>query len=379
MKRLSKRLTLSLGFAALALSLCTLVQAQTAPAQPAPAASATGITGTMDITYDTRTLKDTSGDLKANSPAKGAKDKYVLNLAVNKSVLFTGQISRQPNLYSRIVARKEQAAQLYYKVGVAVVNPKNEKQTKSVGTWVGTVPIDQTSGAYQLGSGGDSPLRFAIEQVGKQTAFTDQFSGTLQGKAEKKESLASYTFYRVVGDKKVKVEVKRSDPMRFNNIRLARGPSDNYSTVTANGRLDYDYETGNYLTDGITFTYPDGHNEKVTGSIKWVEDPARKQNGKGHYEFNLRWDEDQHKPKQGEGAAFSAANEEDAFFAVDASVPSLTGNVEYVDTFIDANADEPQPSSSKVTYALVGNQLNKEQVMAFAKLWLVAIGPTNDE
>ena len=43
--------------------------------------------------------------------------------------------------------------------------------------------------------------------------------------------------------------------------------------------------------------------------------------------------------------------------------------------------EEPseQPTSSKVTYALKANKLSKQQVMNFFKLWLVAIGPTNDE
>jgi hypothetical protein len=348
-------------------------------AQQAPAPVQATIKGTMDITYNTRTNLDNSGDLKPNSPAIGAKDKYSVNLTVNNFVNFNGTIERQPNLYTSLIQRKKQSAQLYYKLGLSVINPNNPQQTKSVGTWVGTVPVDEQSGYYSLSGGGESKLRMAVEQVGKQSAFTDQFGGFLVGKAAKKESLASYTFNRIVAGKTVSITVKRTDPMKFNSIVIARGPSDNYSSSVVNGRLDYDYETGNYYTDGIVFSYADGHQEKVTGSIKWVEDAQRKTNGKGHYEFNLRWDEDKYQPKQGEAAAFQTANQEDAFFAVDASCPSLTGNISYVDTFIDASAEEPVPSSSKVTYDLTGNKLSKEQVMAWAKLWLIAVGPVNDE
>ena len=47
-------------------------------------------------------------------------------------------------------------------------------------------------------------------------------------------------------------------------------------------------------------------------------------------------------------------SDEDAFFAVDNSVPSLTGRISYVDTMMSGS---DQPSSSKVTYALNANKL----------------------
>ena len=64
-------------------------------------------------------------------------------------------------------------------------------------------------------------------------------------------------------------------------------------------------------------------------------------------------------------------------FAVDNSIPSLTGKISYVDVL--PNGDESAPSSSKVTYALNANKLSKQQVMNFFKLWMIAVGPTNDE
>jgi hypothetical protein len=67
---------------------------------------------------------------------------------------------------------------------------------------------------------------------------------------------------------------------------------------------------------------------------------------------------------------------EDAFFAVDNSVPSLTGNVAYTDTMIGG---KDVPASSKVEYSLNANKLTKQQVVNFFKLWMIAVGPTNDE
>ncbi len=344
------------------------------------------IAGTMDITFNTRTNLDTTGDLKAGSAAAGAKDVYKLDLRVAQTTRFFGEITRQPNLFTSTLGRKKQDAQLGFNVNLQVLNPKDLKQSRDVGKWVGTVPIDTASGAFDLAGGvaQQSPLRIAIDTVGKQSGFTENFSGRLVGKAEKKESLASYTFKRVVGDKTVQVVVKKSDPMRFDNIRLAKGPSENYPPTTVNGRLDYDYETGNWYTDGIRFSYNmDGKDvtDVVTGSIKWVEDPDRAANGKGYYDFNLRWNEEAAKSGGGggnktEADAFAKMSDEDAFFAVDNSIPCMTGRISYVDTM---SGGSDLPSSSKVTFALNANKLTKQQIMSFHKLWLVAVGPTNDE
>jgi len=337
------------------------------------------IAGTMDIDFSTRTNKDTSGDLKTGSPALGAKDSYKFNLVVVDTTRFSGMVTRQPNLYGKTLGRKQQEAQLFYSVDLAVRNPKDLKQEKNVGKWVGTVPIDQASGAFDLAGGKakESALRISVDAVGRAAAFQETFRGKLVGKAENKESLAAYTFKRVVGGKERIVTVKKSDPMRFDNIVLAKGPADSYPTTTVTGRLDYDYETGNWYTDGIRFKYDlDGkeYEDVVTGSIKWVEDADRATNGKGLYDFNLRYNEDKNKKSGGEAAAFDKMSDEDAFFAIDDSMPALTGRVNYVDTMSGETV-----SNSKVTYGLHANKLTKVQVMNFFKLWTLAIGPTNDE
>jgi len=336
------------------------------------------IAGTMNIDFKTRTNLDNSGDLKQGSPALGAQDKYSFQLSVAKTTEFAGDIMRQPKLFSSVLGRTKQNAKLAYNSNISVLNPKDLKQKRAVGKWVGEVAIDPNSGAYNLGGGG-SPLRIAIDAVGTARSFTDNFNGRLMGKAEKKESLGAYTYKRLVGNKTVEITVKKSDPMRFDQIELAKGPAEVYPHTFVNGRLDYDYETGNWYTDGIRFKYnADGrdYEDVVTGSIKWVEDPERATNGKGHYEFNLRFNEDKNKPASSEAAAFDKMSSEDAFFAVDASVPCLTGRIEYADTFISGGTT---PSSSKITYHLNANKLTKQQVVNFFKLWMVCIGPTNDE
>jgi hypothetical protein len=341
------------------------------------------IAGTMDIDFETRVKKDTSGDLKEGSSAAGAKDKYSFQLAVAKTTEFAGTITRQPNLFTKTLQRRKQDAQLFYSINLSVLNPKDLKQKRTVGKWVGTVPIDEASGAFDLGGGSrlkdKSQLRISIDAVGKAPAFEDMFAGRLVGKAQAKDNLASYTYKRLVGDRTVEVTVKKSDPMRFENLALAKGPAEVYPRTIVNGRLDYDYETGNYFADNIRFKYSlDGtdYEDVITGTIKWVEDPARATNGKGYYDFNLRFNEEKNKSASGEGAAFEKMSAEDAFFAVDNSVPCLTGRVQYVDQIPSGSE---QPTSSKVTFNLNANKLTKQQVMNFAKLWLVCIGPTNDE
>src|SRR5207247_2319885 len=152
------------------------------------------------------------------------------------------------------------------------------------------VPVDEKSGGYLLDGGGVqgvSPLRIVVDTTGGQQGFADNFGGRIFGKAEKKESLAGYTYKRFVGNKEGEITVKKVDPMAFEN-----------------------------------------------------------------------------------------ANPEEAFFAVDEDLPSLTGRIDYVDTFISGGTT---PSASKVTYHLKANKLTKQQVMNFFKLWLLCVSPTNDE
>jgi hypothetical protein len=337
---------------AAAVSLAALASPALAQSTLEPITKDDVIVGTMDIQFNTRTGTDTSGTLAEGSPVLGSKDIYSFKIDVVETLGFQGKITRQPNLFSKIIGSKKQNAQLWYDVSLIVRMPSDLKVQKTVGKWVGT--------------------------TGNVAAFKEMFTGYLVGKAEKKENLLEQTYKRVVGNKTYEIKLKKSDPMRFENVVLAKGPVGTFPTSTVNGTLNYDYETGNYFADNITFNYNlngKDYTDVLTGTIKWVEDPMRKTNGKGHYEFNLRFNEEKNKAPAGEAAAFAKMSDEEAFFAVDNTVPTLTGKVAYVDTM---SSDE-MPTSSKITYNLNANKLNKVQVVNFFKLWLIAVGPTNDE
>ncbi|MDX2131598.1 MAG: hypothetical protein SFY69_06075 [Planctomycetota bacterium] len=351
-----------------------------AQGQPAPLTEDNVIVGTMDIEFATRTNLDTTGKLKEGSAALGAKDTYRLKMNVAKTTEFVGEITRRPNLYSRLLGRKEQQAELGYSIDVFALNPNDLKQKLPVGKWVGQVPIDQQTGAYDLSGGAkaERPLRMAIDAVGRAPAFNDTFGGRMMGKAEKKEGLGSITYKRLIGKRELTMVVKQSDPMRFDNLILAKGPRDSNPRTSVTGRLDYDYETGNWFTDGIKMRYQMSGKDvedTITGTIKWVEDADRAANGKGYYEFNLRFNEEANRTPTSDAAPFEEMSSEDAFFAVDNSVPCLKGRIEYADT-LDADGNT---IASKVTYGLHANKLTSQQIMNFFKLWMIAVGPTNDE
>ncbi len=333
------------------------------------------IVGKMSIDFKTRTDVDSDG-----KPNAGVSDLYSFALSAVETVEFAGEIKRQPKL-TGFIGRETQPAELFYDLNLTLANPKDLKQKRTIGKWVGTVPMDIKTGVYDLSGGKEkgSPLRFAIDTVGKAQGFIDPFGGKLVGKAEKKDGLFSRTYNRVVGGRTVSITLKKSDPMTFQGIELAKGPVEVYPRTIVNGSLDYDYETGNWYTDGIRFSYTFNGKpveDVLTGTIKWVEDAARESNGKGYYEINLRYNETKHKASSTEGAAFEKMSDEEAFFAVDNTLPSLSGRIEYTDTFISGTTT---PASSQVVFKINSTQLSKQQVVNFFKLWLVCIGPTNDE
>lgn len=343
------------------------------------------ITGTMDIAFKSRTSKDTSGKFEKDSPKLGVKDEYRLAINVANTTEFSGVIERQPPIKVKLVGMEAQPGALIYDIDLAVLNPSNLSQKKTVGKWVGSAPLDAKTNTHDLSGGKEhsSPLRMAVDTVGAAQGFTDNFKGLVVGKQSKTEGWTekamNFTFERVIGKKKVKIEAKKTDPVQFKNVQLAKGPSAIYPHSALSGRMDYDYDTGNWYIGNLTFEYNlDGtdYEDVITGSIKWVDDPKRAENGKGHYDFNLRFNEHKHGAASTEADAFAEMSEEEAFFAVDNSIPSMTGRIDYVDTMIPGTE---LPAGSKITYNLNANKLTKQQIMNFFKMWMLAIGPVNDE
>jgi hypothetical protein len=350
------------------LASSAFVQAQNAP-QP-PAAPAPGITGTMEINYVTRQPQGMDDNGK---PKKGVQDQYKLDLTVNGNNQFQGTILRQPRIRNAVYMTTQQPR---YDYSINLFVSLKDGTKPNVGSWVGPMQVDEKSGAFILDAEGDRALRMNITAG---SGFTDAYGGRFFGKAADKSKLSWDTITRTVNGKTIEKKFE-ADPMRFEGVRLAKGPNPKqYQNCTVTGELSYDRETANYYAKGLRFVYQTPDNKQVedvvTGTIKWVEDPNRKSNGKGYYEFNLRYNEDKSKPAQTDDQAFGGKGDDDLFFAVDKSIPALTGHVEYVDQMSGGDT----VTSSKVTYKLVGSNLTNQQVMNFAKLWLIAVGPTNDE
>jgi hypothetical protein len=330
------------------------------------------ISGTMDIDYASRKNTDDKG-----KPKPGIKDTYTMALTVAGTTEFSGKIIRLPNLTKWGGYKTAQEAGLGFEVNVSVLNPANPAQKKTVGVLVGNVAL-AADGKYD-----PSGVRMAINQVGKARAFESKARGAYYGKAGKEKTAGqkALSFVRNIGGKTVKIESKGNDPLRFEGLVLPAGPAEAYGETTVNGDLVYDYDTGNYYTNGIKMNYMwDGKAvaDTITGSIKFVEDPQRDANGKSKYEFNLRWNEDANRPKSTESDAFKKLSDEDAFFAVDNTVPSLSGTIEYTDTFV-GSGDQKTPGSSKLVLTLDAYQLTKQQILSLHKLLLFIVGPFNDE
>lgn len=346
------------------------------PANDVNRAPADAIKGDMTMTFNTRSTSGTED----GAPKRGVKDVYQVNLTVNANRQIQGQISRQPRIKQMGIRTVQQPQYDFDLKWIALITNQGPR---TVGNWVGVMPYD-ASGAFILDGGGDQQraMRIAVD-VGQ--TVNDQFSGRFYGKAEDKSKLSVDSFKRIVNGKTVEHKYQ-ADPMKFENLILAEGPDKGrYTRATVNGSLDYDRATGNYFAKNLKFAYSlEGKDyiDNVSGTIKWVEDPQRASNGKGKYEFNLRFNEEKFTKPAPENQIAAVASEDD-IFAVTTGVPSITGTIDFVDSFNGSALKDPDgkplPTGSKATYNLKTTDLTKQQVMNFVKMWMVAVGPTNDE
>jgi hypothetical protein len=352
---------LSIRALAAGFALCAALPA--VHAQPAAKTfSGEAVTGTMQIDFQTRQRGNADSD---GQPNKGVKDTYAVDLKVG-AVTLKGKVERSPRITSKMLGREVQRGQIFYGLALAV-------QGTYLGDWLGTAVTDER-GYYLFDGSGDpnSKPRIQIQAVGNQVAFTDTFGGVMLGKGTGASGAVKFA-RQVTNSKKVFYTAKNTDPMDFRNLVLAKGPLGSHARATVAGKLIYDRESGSWLTDGITIlTEGQKEADTITGSIRWIEDPQRSANGKGSYVFNLRWNEDKQAPTE---STFTASDvDEESFFAVDNSKPGLTGSIDYVDRM-----DGEKVIGSTVTYKLVSNNLTRNQVLQFVKLWLCGIGPINDE
>ncbi len=342
--------------------------APTAATPPPASAAAPTVKGTLDIDYKSRTATD----------KYGVEDVYKMDVVAVDTLVLNGTINHLSPIFGEYLGGEKQQAKLTYSVDLHLRNPANLSQQKKVGKLTGVVPIDAT-GKYLFDQG---TLRMAVEAIGKAAGFQSDFRGTAAGRAPKTGSMAekakkvAIEMTRSVKGKNVKIVVVDFDEMKLNGLRLAAGPTPNYPETTVNGEMVYDYERGVWFFRNVTMSYPlDGktYNDTLSGNIRWVEGPNRKTTGEGQYEFDVRVNEPA--AKTTEAAAFQGAADESDFFAVDATMPSLTGLAKYKDTFRGDTV-----TASKVNIDLVGNNLTKQQVVNLTKLiWLVSVVPINAE
>ena len=327
------------------------------------------LTGSVQINFQSR---------DAVHGKDGGTDNYKVDLNVAGFLRIHGIITRKPRAVGSILGREKTPRELEFNLGIDLIHPDTHEQMRA-GRWSGVASVSK-DGVYTL-SGGEHPLAIATKVAADRGGVNGAFSGAIQGKPEQSAGfLRQYT--RWIGGRKVSYQAQHTDPLEFRNLVLAAGPIESYPEVSVNGNLDYDYDTGNWITGGIVMKYRSAGNDladTVTGTIKWIEDPNRKINGRGQYQVNLRFNENDSRQSD-EGRFFEAVSDEEAFFVPQQGIPSLVGTISYLDRFdLNPETQESTVLSSRISYDLFAPDLSKQQLVNFLKLWLLLSGPVNDE
>lgn len=320
----------------------------------------TFIRGDMQIRYNTRI-----------SPGKvGITDDYNFNYIISNSAAFKGTIKYSPLVLGSVYGVSQNAS-MNFNIDCAVINPANHKDQRPVARVYGKVPVAE-NGAYNYDQGN---VVIGLIAQGTESKFT----GTALGKplVRKKgwfESLQQEAINLTRGSSG-KVVIKKYDKMIFQNHKIPSGPIQMYPEAIVNGEMIYDYDRSVWYFNNVVISYyhkGGQRSDKLTGNIRWEESPQRKTNGEGEYKFDVHVNE----PPPSEASLFSNTEADEAsFFASNASYPALTGTMKYKDTFSGESV-----TSSLVTVNLVGDKLDKQQVMnLFKLLFFTAIVPMNAE
>ncbi len=330
------------------------------PFDPAPTLP---VTGTLNINYRTRT-----GEGRGK---EGVADTYTVDINVANSAIFRGTIEQLPFIKNTLSSN--QVGKLTFDVELDVVNPANPKQTRNVGKLFGAVPVDENN-VYRYSDG--AGVKVAVFPIGAAKGFESRFNGLAYGKPPAASGLSKMKqeAVKLVSGKGGAIVLTKYDKMTFENLLLPAGPVQLYPETTVSGTIFYDYGRSAWHFNNVTFIYnAEGKRsvDTITGSIRWLEPKDRSSTGQGHYEFDVRVNE----PPPSESAVFAATADESAFFASDASVPSLTGSMNYKDAIAGDTV-----TSSAVQIDLTASKLSKQQAMMLTKLVLItAIVPLNAE
>jgi hypothetical protein len=280
---------------------------------------------------------------------------------------------------------------------ISKANPNNKLANFS--KIVGAIPLDtteQTDGGIKYNLQYDLAgttltekdpvkgklLKVATKQAGTAPSFQDVFGGSILGLQQrlgiaipKTESsvMAKLTTWKK-GQQVADTTARKIDPLKFRSLSLAKGPELSFPGATVSGDFNYEDDTGNWVTQGINVVYSGaGGQDAITGGISYHENENK-------YEFDLRFNEQAYYANKGKsGDVFAQGNDDADPFAKDPGLPSLLGVVKYEDTDIKDKQGKDIPSYSKVTYELTANKLSSKQIMTFVKLWLLLVGPVNDE
>jgi hypothetical protein len=209
-----------------------------------------------------------------------------------------------------------------------------------------------------------------VQTIGQAKGFSSKFSGTVIGKPVKAKTTLgqlvetakqqSATISRMAGGKRVSVTLENVDPVTFQGVQVAAGPSANHPEATVDGKLIYSYDTDNWFPN-LTLQHA-GTKDTLSGGMKWVDDSETS----GHYDLNILVNEEQ--APQGEAAAFTEAQGEDAFFMADPNKPTINGTIAFKDTRMGG---VEAPVKSEVTYNVGLQRVTPQQAQVFWKALLL--------
>ena len=339
----------------------TLVAPPTLLAADEPITQDGYITGKLSIDWDTRLPQNMDGEY----PKAGITDNYEMDATVGYT-FYKGGIQCLPYIFSKHIGRVLQEGSCHYDLDVGVINPSNASQKRVVGKLVGTVPLDK-DGRSNLSA---TNMRMEVQTIGQAKGFTSKFSGVVIGKPVKAKTTISElveaakkqtaTITRMAGGKRVSITLGDVDPVTFQGVQVAAGPSSNYTEATVDGQLIYSYETDNWFPS-LTFKYGDTK-DTVSGGMKWVDDSDTS----GHYDLNVLLNEEQ--AAQGEAAAFTDAQGEDAFFMADPTKSTINGTISFTDTYMGG---VETPVKSEVGYQVGLQRVTAQQAQVFWKALLL--------
>lgn len=318
-------------------------------------------------------------EIRFNSRVQpGASDIYALNVNMADSVVFRGNLTNVPIIVEgTFSATIKRPSSLSYAVDLDVVNPNNPAQTRNIGKLYGAAPI-LMNGTYDFNA---SSVRVHVYATGRAPEYNSKYGGLAIGKPLYKPKNwfedAKRDVMKVTGQnhgKSTALAVTNYDFMTFQSHRIAGGPVGIYPEATVDGKMIYDRDRVAWYFNNVTITYPaDGVQkiDRLSGSVRWLEQPRKGSSRDGEYQFDIRVNE----PQATEASAFTAGSDENAFFETDSSIPALIGTWKYHDSFTGEKV-----AASAITIELSSNKLGKQQVMNLTKLLLfTATIPFNSE